>query len=169
MGGSFEAKGNHITVVSGAEKGLSFDLTAKADVTINVATNNSLKIQIGANAGQTMSISINDMRSTALGVAGMDLSTQANATTALTAIDNASATVSTERAKLGAYQNRLESTINNLGTTSQNLTAAQSQITDVDMAATMSEYSKSNIESQAAQAMIAQANQQPQQVLQLLR
>ena len=79
------------------------------------------------------------------------------------------ATVSSQRAQLGAYQNRLSSTINNLGTTSQNLSSAQSSIADVDMAATMAEFSKNNIESQAAQAMIVQANQQPQQVLQLLR
>jgi flagellin len=76
---------------------------------------------------------------------------------------------SSERAKLGAYQNRLESTINNLGTTAENLTSAQSAVTDVDMAAEMAEFSKNNVLSQAAQAMLAQANQQPQQVLQLLK
>jgi len=99
----------------------------------------------------------------------LDLSSAVKASAAIKVLDEATATVSSERAQIGAYQNRLESTINTLGTTSQNLTAAQSSITDVDMAATMSEYSKANIESQAAQAMIAQANQQPQQVLQLLR
>jgi flagellin len=101
--------------------------------------------------------------------AAQALIAQANANTAIKAIDTATAKVSTERAKLGADQNRLESTINNLGTTSQNLSTAQSSIADVDMAATMAEYSKDNVESQAAQAMIAQANQQPQQVLSLLK
>ena len=78
-------------------------------------------------------------------------------------------TVSSERSKLGAYQNRLEHTIANLGTSSENLTSAESRIRDVDMAKEMSTFSKNNILSQAAQAMLAQANQQPQQVLQLLR
>lgn len=169
LGGSYEAAGNHVTVTSGNYKGLSFDISSTASVTINVAQNNSLKLQIGSNAGQNMSISINDMRATALGVAGLNMSSAEGAKTALEAIDKAINTVSTERSKLGAYQNRLESTINNLGTTAENLTSAQSAVTDVDMAAEMAEFSKNNVLSQAAQAMLAQANQQPQQVLQLLR
>lgn len=169
IGGSYEAAGNHIAVTSGDYKGLSFDLTADADVTINIASNNSLDLQIGANSGQNMSISINNMSSAALGVNGLDYTTQEGAAAAISALDNATSTVSSERAKLGAYQNRLESTMNNLSTTSENLTSAQSAITDVDMASEMSEYSKNNILAQAAQAMLAQANQQPQQVLQLLR
>ena len=80
-----------------------------------------------------------------------------------------SAGFSQERAKLGAFSNRLEHTINNLGTSSENLTSAESRIRDVDMAKEMSTFSKNNILAQAAQAMLAQANQQPQQVLQLLR
>lgn len=100
---------------------------------------------------------------------GINVSTQANANTAIETINNAITTVSEARAKLGAYQNRLEHTINNLGTSSENLTSAESRIRDVDMASEMSEYSKNNILSQAAQAMLAQANTQPQQVLQLLR
>lgn len=77
--------------------------------------------------------------------------------------------VSTERGKLGAMQNRLEHTINNLNTSSENLSAAESRIRDVDMANEMMKYSKSNILTQASQAMIAQAKSQPEQVLQLLR
>jgi len=166
--GSYSAVGNVVTMTSGASEGLKFSVgsTAAADITAN---NDSLTMQIGANQGQTMSVSINSMTSTALGVRGLDYSTQAGATSALSAIDVATATVSSERAKLGAYQNRLESTINNLGTTSENLTAAQSSVTDVDMASEMAEYSKDNVLSQAAQAMLAQANQQPQQVLKLLQ
>lgn len=101
--------------------------------------------------------------------AGIDVSTQSAANTAITTINKAINTVSQERAKLGAYSNRLEHTIANLGTSSENLTSSESRIRDVDMAKEMSEYSKNNILSQAAQAMLAQANQQPQQVLQLLR
>ena len=100
---------------------------------------------------------------------GIDVSTQSKASTAITTIQTAIEKVSAERSKLGAYQNRLEHTIANLGTSSENLTSAESRITDVDMAKEMSTYSKNNILSQAAQAMLAQANQQPQQVLQLLK
>lgn len=102
-------------------------------------------------------------------VHGVDLTNRAAANTAITTIQKALDTVSTQRSSLGAYQNRLEHTINNLGTSSENLTAAESRIRDVDMAKEMSTYSKNNILSQAAQAMLAQANQQPQQVLSLLR
>ena len=87
----------------------------------------------------------------------------------LTTIDNAIETVSAERSKLRCIQNRLEHTINNLDTSSENLTAAESRIRDVDMAKEMMEQTKNSILSQAAQAMLAQANQQPQGVLQLLR
>ncbi|KUP40921.1 MULTISPECIES: flagellin [Bacillus] len=101
---------------------------------------------------------------------GIDISSSAKAaSSALTTIKTAIDTVSSERAKLGAVQNRLEHTINNLGTSSENLTSAESRIRDVDMASEMMEYTKNNILTQASQAMLAQANQQPQQVLQLLK
>jgi flagellin len=102
-------------------------------------------------------------------VKGIDIRTQTNANAAITKINDAIETVSAERAKLGAYQNRLEHTINNLGTSAENLTASESRIRDVDMAKEMMEFTKMNILSQAAQAMLAQANQLPQGVLQLLR
>ncbi len=93
LGGSYNAAGNHITVTSGVYKGLSFDMTSDANDTITIASNNSLKLQIGANAGQNMSISINDMRATALGVAGWDMTSAAGAKLALEAIDQATETV----------------------------------------------------------------------------
>jgi flagellin len=99
----------------------------------------------------------------------LDVSTSDNAAAAIKVLDDATATVSSERAKLGAIQNRLEHTINNLGTSAENLTAAESRIRDVDMAKEMMEFAKNSILQQAAQAMLAQANQQPQGVLQLLR
>ncbi|HBJ2623326.1 flagellin [Clostridium botulinum] len=100
---------------------------------------------------------------------GISVSTQKAANKAITSINDAINTVSTERSNLGAYQNRLEHTINNLNTSSENLQASESRIRDVDMAKEMMAFSKNNILSQAAQAMLAQANQQPQGVLQLLR
>ncbi|QNU26255.1 flagellar hook-associated protein FlgL [Geobacillus zalihae] len=102
-------------------------------------------------------------------VEGINITSQTTANVAITKINDAIEKVSAERAKLGAYQNRLEHTINNLGTSAENLTAAESRIRDVDMAKEMMEFTKNNILTQAAQAMLAQANQQPQGVLQLLR
>ncbi|TGB02364.1 flagellin [Halobacillus salinus] len=99
----------------------------------------------------------------------LDVSTADKASDAVSVIDNAIKTVSQERSKIGASQNRLEHTINNLGTSAENLTAAESRIRDVDMAAEMMKQTKSSILSQASQAMLAKANQQPQGVLQLLR
>jgi flagellin len=124
---------------------------------------------IGANAGQAITLGIADMTSVGLGIGAVDISTQVGGDGALTTLDAALKLVSDERAMLGANQNRLEHTINNLGTSSENLTAAESRIRDVDMAKEMMEQTKNSILSQAAQAMLAQANQQPQGVLQLLR
>lgn len=98
----------------------------------------------------------------------LDVTTSSKAAAAITVIDQAVSAVSSERSKLGAFQNRLEHTINNLGTSSENLSAAESRIRDVDMAKEMMEYTKMSILTQAATAMLAQANQQPQSVLQLL-
>ncbi|AIQ20892.1 flagellin protein [Paenibacillus sp. FSL H7-0357] len=150
--------------------------------------------QIGANKGQSMSLSIKDVRSNALGITGkagdagftktntvtngtndvkgeaaLNIATKEGASAAIEVLDKATAFVSSERSKLGAVQNRLEHTINNLGTASENLTAAESRVRDVDMAKEMMQQTKNNILAQAAQAMLAQANQQPQGVLQLLR
>jgi flagellin len=125
--------------------------------------------QIGANSGQTMKITVADMRTAALGIDDIDMSTKEGAQAATALLDSALKTVSGQRADLGAFSNRLEHTIANLGTSSENLSSAESRIRDVNMAKEMSAFSKNNILSQAAQAMLAQANQQPQQVLQLLR
>jgi flagellin len=129
----------------------------------------SIKFHIGANEGQSVSLSIASMSAAGLGVSGLSVSGQASADTAITTINTAIETVSSERAKLGAMQNRLEHTINNLDTSSENLSSAESRVRDVDMAKEMMEFTKNNILSQAAQSMLAQANQQPQNVLQLLQ
>lgn len=132
------------------------------------------KVQVGANSNQSMSIEIGDMRAKALNIVderGISLSVLSaeDANKAITAFDAALNEVSSQRANLGAVQNRLEYTISNLDNTAENLTSAESTLRDVDMAKEMMEYSKNNILNQAAQAMISQANQQPQNVLQLLR
>lgn len=132
---------------------------------------NGVTFQIGANGSsdQRVSLNIADMSSNGIGVAGVSVATQSAANKAITSIDNAINAVSKQRAGLGALQNRLEHTVNNLGTTSENLTAAESRIRDVDMAKEMVSMSKNNILTQAAQSMLAQANTQPQGVLQLLK
>ena len=170
-GSTTTASGNIVTFHGGTVDGLKVNAAASsaATSTLNITANNTLSLQIGANQGQTMSIAINSMTAASLNVNALSLTTQSGAANAVSLIDTATATVSSERAKLGAYQNRLESTINNLGTTAENLTSAQSSVSDVDMAKEMAEYSKNNILSQASQAMLAQANQQPQQVLKLLQ
>ena len=102
-------------------------------------------------------------------VSNVGIGSTKDANSLTTAIDNALVKVSTQRAKFGALQNRLEHTIKNVDNTSENLQAAESRIRDVDMAKEMMNYSKNNILNQAAQSMLAQANQQPQNVLNLLR
>lgn len=134
-------------------------------------TGKGLTFQIGANGveDQRVTLSVGDMSSTSIGVGGADVSTQDAANKAIDMVDSAVKTVSMQRAGLGALQNRLEYTVNNLTTTNENLTAAESQIRDTDMATEMINYTKNNILQQASQAMLAQANQQPQAILQLLQ
>jgi flagellin len=135
------------------------------------ATGSELTFQIGANSGENLTLAIQDMSSSELSTGSLsdiDVSSQGAAESAITAISSGIGKVSTERSKLGAVQNRLEHTINNLSTTEENLTAANSRIKDVDMAKEMMNLSKQQILSQAGTAMLAQANQMPQGVLQLL-
>ncbi|MEG0894358.1 MAG: flagellin [Oscillospiraceae bacterium] len=150
------------------------DKDVTADTATAVEFTKSTKgttFQIGANgkADQRVTLNIGDMSSKGLKIADISLADPATSNAAIDVIDKAINTVSSTRADLGALQNRLEHTVKNLGTTSENLTAAESRIRDVDMAKEMMEMTKNNILSQAAQAMLAQANQQPQGVLQLLQ
>ena len=128
-------------------------------------------LQIGANQGQTMSFSIDNMDANALGVnsSNVNVSTQQGATDSLGKIDEAIQKVSKQRSLLGAVQNRLEHTISNIDNTAENLQAAESNIRDTDMASEMVTMSKYNILQQAGQSMLAQANQSTQGVLSLLQ
>ena len=134
----------------------------------------ALRLQVGANAGQEVTMGINSMKATDLKIAtttgtALEVTTQAKASLAINAYDLAIQKVSTERAKMGAIQNRLEHTISNLDTSAENLQAAESRIRDTDMAEEMTNYSKNNILQQAGQSMLAQANQSTQGVLSLLQ
>jgi flagellin len=130
-----------------------------------------LNLQVGANSEQKISFTIGDMHCDAMDgdVSDLDVSSYESATANLDTIDEALKYVSTERSKLGAIQNRLEHTIANADNTSENLQAAESRIRDVDMADEMVTYSKDSILQQAAQSMLAQANQATQGVLSLLQ
>lgn len=184
------------------------DFTSESEP--SVSTRNSsigdfkATFHIGANTGQSVTITVQDMRGLAMGISGdgsventtasngavatymdvptvnsgsdernvefaLDVTSSEKASAALSVINDAIERVSAQRSSLGAFQNRLEHTINNLGTSSENLVAAESRIRDVDMAAEMMDFTKNNILSQAAQSMLAQANQLPQGVLQLLK
>ncbi|MCI8426249.1 MAG: flagellin [Lachnospira sp.] len=126
-------------------------------------------LQVGAISGQGISISISNMDAASLGVSGLKVSSFSIAGAAMEKIQAAIEKVSKQRSKLGAIQNRLEHTINNLDTSSENTSAAESRIRDTDMAEEMVEYSKNNILAQAGQSMLTQANQQTQGVLSLLQ
>lgn len=162
------------TLLDTLKAGESVTISFKKYEAAKTDASKSLSFQIGANSGQNILVGMNSMKADDIGVrqaagAALDISDSTKATAAITSINNALETVSAERSKMGAIQNRLEHTVNNLGTTSENLSAAESRIRDVDMAKEMMNFTKSNILQQAATAMLAQANQQPQGVLQLLR
>ena len=144
----------------------------KKDLVFSATKNGAgLTLQIGDTSADfnQMTVSVSDMHTVALGIADIDISTQAGAKSAVDKIKSAINSVSSTRGDLGAIQNRLEHTINNLSVTSENMTAAESRIRDVDMANEMMAYTKNNILVQSSQAMLAQANQLPQGVLQLLQ
>ena len=126
-------------------------------------------LQVGALKGQSITISIAAMNASALGVTNLDVSDFDKAGSAMTKVQAAISSVSSQRSALGAIQNRLEHTIKNLDTTSENTSAAESRIRDVDMAKEMVTFSKNNILAQAGQAMLAQANQTNEGVLTLLQ
>ena len=202
---AFSVTGSGTTKIAAAA---TASLTGGADaVVVDPGKDGAASLQIGANQSQQFTVTINDMRASALGISGtagasaagkennvsgasfvavssgnnvlsdvttagetaLDISDATKASAATKVLDQAIKEVSSERSRLGAYQNRLEHTTNNLKTSSENLTAAESRIRDVDMAKEMMNQTKNSILGQAAQAMLAQSNQTPQGVLQLLR
>ncbi len=155
---------NKVTVYS-LDKSEAAD---SADISVSAG---GLTFQIGANglSDQRVSLNINDMSTFGMGIEDISIASQDEANLAIDVLDDAINFVSSQRAELGALQNRLEHTISSLAVNEENLQAAESRIRDVDMAEEMMEFTKSNILSQAAQSMLAQANMQPQGILQLLQ
>lgn len=139
------------------------------NVTMNLLETGPLDLQIGANEGQFMEIRIQNLSPRALGITDINLSTSEGAQEAIGIIDTAINTISTVRSKLGAYQNRLEHTIANLEAAAENMTSSLSRILDADMALEMANFTQQNIIAQAGNSMLAQANQRPQSLLQLLQ
>ena len=129
---------------------------------------NALYIHVGANANQAIAIEIGEMNAGAMGISSIDITNREGANAAIDAIDGAIKIASRERSKLGAYTNRLEFTISNLETQAENMTAAESRISDADMAQAVMEMAKSSIMSQVAQSMLAQSMQSESLVLKLL-
>lgn len=172
--------GNRVTITDSNYKKIIIDLqsgvedqlangTIDGKVTLTVLDAGPLQLQIGPNEGMKMEVQIPTLTSTALGLDYVNMRTEKGASKAITLCDNAINEISAVRSKLGAYQNRLEYTINNLDSTAENTTAAYSRILDTDMAEEMSNYTQQNVISQSGVAMLSKANQRPQQVLQLLQ
>ena len=149
----------------------AFDETLRAQ---NESTDNAINLQIGTKANQTINVGLTDMKAHALGLQGSDNSTiqvgnQAQANAAINVLDNAISKALDQQTTLGAAQSRLEYTQSNLTTASENVTSAESTIRDADMAKEMTEYTKNNVLMQAAQSMLAQANQSSSNALSLLQ
>jgi flagellin len=169
--------GSNVWKVS-LNSGVASSLTTTAQATVGVAavtgatpsgTGGAFQVGANNNSNERISIAIGNADSTTLGTNSLSLTNTTNAQAAITAVDTAISTVSSTRASLGAYQNRFEHTITNLNVAVENLSASESRIRDTDMAEEMVTFTKSQILSQAGTAMLAQANQAPQSVLQLLR
>ncbi len=138
-------------------------------ILLDVTGMGAMIVQVGANEGQYMELEIPTLNAEALGIDKLDVTTEESATAAIDIIGDAINQLSSVRAKIGAYANRLEHTITNLDTSEENITSAYSRIMDVDMATEMTEYSTVQVLVQASTSMLAQANERPQQVLQLLQ
>lgn len=164
-------EGTHVKVTdrSGFEMNFEVMPDVAGDVSLEVTDIGTMTLQIGANENQTMDVRIPEISSKSLYIDQVDVRTVNGAGRAITSFDNAIGKVSEARSRIGAYQNRLDSAVNSLEGTEENMTAALSRIEDVDMAEEMSEYTKYNVLSQAATSVLAQANDIPQQVLQLLQ
>lgn len=166
--------GNIIKITSDTNADFEINLKIKGDTAItnmqmDITGIGAMTMQIGANEGQTLDIRIPTISLDEIGIQDVDMTTPESAQNSIDSVKNAIEYVSSARSLLGAYQNRLDHCINNLDITSENLTAAYSRIMDVDMAEEMTEYTTVQVIAQASMSMLAQANERPAQVLQLLQ
>ncbi|SHO53896.1 flagellin N-terminal helical domain-containing protein [Anaerocolumna xylanovorans] len=167
------AKGNFVTITDSNGFEMVFDTQnitgSNVSISATVLDSGPMKLQIGANESQTMEVRLPKVDPDTLGIRMVNICTQEGAEAAISTFETANNMVSAIRAKLGAYQNRLEHSISNLDTTSENMTEALSRIEDVDMAKEMATYTQLNVLAQAGTSMLSQANQRPQTVLTLLQ
>lgn len=161
--------GDYVTVTDVDDFRMKFKVEGTAEAKVTVLKAGPMDLQIGANEGQTMEVRIPKVDTDTLGTAVVNVNTQESAQEAITIFENAINEVSSIRAKLGAYQNRLEHSINSLNISAENLTEALSRVEDVDMAREMVTYTQQQVLSQSGNAMLAQANERPQQILSLLQ
>jgi flagellin len=154
---------------TGKEIKIQIDESFSGTLNLELTGKGAMTMQVGANEGQTLDIRIPKISLSTLGLYNLDLANEVGAREGIESIKNAIVQVSSIRSSLGAYQNRLEHTVSNLDITVENMTAAYSRIMDVDMAEEMTTYSTQQVLSQAGISMMAQANERPSQVLQLLQ
>lgn len=173
---TMSSSGKDITITDQSGFSMKIEVDEAATVTgagaaikIDVLSSGPMMLQIGANEGQTMEVRIPQVTPKTLGIDNVNMTTQEGAEKAITQLDSAITEVSAIRAKLGAYQNRLEHSIANLDTTGENMTEALSRVEDTDMAEEMAQYTQMQVLSQAGTSMLAQANQRPQTILSLLQ
>lgn len=171
---TLEVDGNNITFSAsgGFEMRVAIDegtIAAPSVVMVRALDIGTMVIQMGANEGQVMDINIPEVSCAAMGLDKLNLHTEAGCDRAIGMCDDALKYISTVRSKLGAYANRMEHAVNSLNVTTENMTAALSRIEDVDMAKEMTNFTSQNVITQAANSMLAQANQMPEKVLQLLQ
>ncbi len=158
-----------ITDSTGKKLSVQIDKQFKGSITLDLTANGCMTMQVGANEGQTLDMRIPKVGLTTLGIYNLDMSNPKGAREAIDMVKGALSEISSIRSRLGAYQNRLEHTVSSLDITVENMTAAYSRIMDVDMAEEMTVYSTQQVLSQAGISMMAQANERPSQILQLLQ
>lgn len=168
---TIQTEGNYVSISDRSGFKMKFEVTpgTAGEVNLDVTSIGTMTLQIGANENQTVEVRIPEVSSRTLYIDKINVCTVKGADRAIASLDVAIAKVSEVRSSIGAYQNRLDYAVTSLDATGQNMTQALSRIEDVDMAAEMTEYTKFNVLSQAATSVLAQANDIPQQVLQLLQ
>lgn len=169
-----QIKGDLLSITGPDDFELSLDLSkmntgSKAGFKVDATGKGAMRLQVGANEGQIVSINIPKISLQNMGIEKIDVSTKEGARKAMDGMNDALAFVSNVRGRIGAYQNRLESTVNSLDIVNENMTAAYSRIMDVDMAEEMTQYATYQVLTQAGTSMLAQANERPSSVLQLLQ
>ena len=170
-----KVRGNTITIIDASENEVKISIDqdtftgAGTEMTLDLTGIGAMRFQIGANEGQVLPIRIPTISLVNMGIDKLDVSTIEGGQNGISQVAEAIAYISSVRSRLGAYQNRLEHTETNLDTTSESITSAYSRIMDVDMATEMTEYTKLQVLTQAGTSMLAQANERPQQILQLLQ